>query len=1071
MRFDVDTNKYVSLIKEIIAAQVKKVPLKTRLTPKYFEKLFSEIEVKIRSAASIIEYPSVDNVTLKNYYEVAKREYLSVNPIDIEPASLLTKDGFETWLNSDKVSEIQWNYAERYFSYLEGFGRSETVVEETRVSSLSIMEKLGDPKSSDEFYVKGLVVGEVQSGKTGNFNAVINRSIDCGYGLIIVLSGIMEDLRSQTQQRIDCDVVGEGVDIETKKFGRKGVGSISTFGKFGGSQVEQVVSVTSCKSDFNKSLADADFSLNHTNVIVCKKNNNVLKNLIVWLHDYLDQDKEKHNIPLLILDDEADNASLNNEGANGREYASKINGHIRALLQLFHKKTYLGYTATPFANVLQDRNDCPENDWIIRYKLKGETEEKSLPQVSNIFPDDFIVLLSTPSNYIGAKQIFETVKSFDEDILENKQLEKLPLVHVVSDNIENYPARVWQMNDGDLIGVENFTSKKEWNEKVGKFNSYSDFDNYRDYKERTRSGRTSDDFPKNIPQSLEDAILCFLLSIAVRESRKPMMIKSTLYQPHNTMLIHISRFTSWQNKTCRLIKEYVAKLSSSIDNDNPESTDSIYFELANIWYRYYATIIESIMEYLPFDYVDDFMTPIAFDSLKRHLPKAIKGLEVRAINSVTKVKLEYANNDPKKIIAIGGNRLSRGFTLEGLTINYFVRSTNYSDTLLQMGRWFGYRPGYLDCCKIFTTQESIDKFDSTTKCIEELEIEFRKMEKLNKSPEKFVLRVKKHPGTLKITRPSILKNTVDVKWSYQDQLEMTTEFDVRKEKIEKVWSVFRNEIAPLFKVKEDNPRGFITYTTSGKGIVELLKKENNFLESDLHLMIKFIELCNNRKKLTNWTVAVKTHGAAKKKYGKGILEPEESKLPKRINLAVRSGPGLRQESVRQLFLNSKRFKATGRSANIVSTGKDLSILLSDSEIKEAEEEFRVAKAKYFLVNDKALTDDAAKERASGINIPERVYREKMKENEGLLIIYLFDSYYSFNQRKGKEDAPFKKLVDNENYDLDIPIIGYAIGFPPIENDPGGEYVKGDYDLDCDEAQYEEECSDEDVGLPMDFREN
>jgi hypothetical protein len=120
--------------------------------------------------------------------------------------------------------------------------------------------------------------------------------------------------------------------------------------------------------------------------------------LIVWLHDYLEENKDQHNIPLLILDDEADNASLNNEGKKGREYASKTNGHIRALLALFKRKTYLGYTATPFANVLADRNEAPENNWIVKYKLQGQAVEKELPRVDNLFPDDFIVLLNPPSS-------------------------------------------------------------------------------------------------------------------------------------------------------------------------------------------------------------------------------------------------------------------------------------------------------------------------------------------------------------------------------------------------------------------------------------------------------------------------------------------------------------------------------------------------------------------------------------------------------------------------------------------------------------------------------------------------
>jgi len=1062
------TNKYINMIKDMIEKKATVRAQTKSPDQEFFNNLFPEIKYDIRNIEHHLPYPIVDDATLESYFEVSRKEYLSVNPIDIERASSLTKEGFKTWLTAERSENIEWNYTDRYIQYLEASGRSKIVVNETKTSSLDIMGKIGDPKSSEGFYAKGLVVGEVQSGKTGNFNAVINRSIDCGYGLIIVLSGIMEDLRSQTQQRIESDVIGEGViDIEKERTGKKGVGKIKGFGPSGDSDVDQVVSITSHKSDFNTNLLAADFSLNHINVLVCKKNHSVLRNLIVWLHDYLEQETDKHNIPLLILDDEADNASLNNEGAKGREYASKINGHIRALLFMFHKKTYLGYTATPFANVLQDRNADSESKWSVPYKLKGEYKEKKLPQVSNIFPDDFIVLLGPPSNYIGAKQIFETVRPID-----NRNEEKIPLVHVVDDHVENFPSRVYDDPVGDTIGVENFSNKNAWDEIVGEFGTYLDFGSYNEYRRQTRASTKNDDFPIELPSSLKDAILCFVLSIAVRESRKANMINSALYQPHNTMLIHNSRFTLWQNKTRKFVDTYVKKIKSSINNDNPSSKSSIYFEIENIWYRYYAKIIETIGDYLPIGYVDDFMTPIVFESLKNYLPEAVKDLEVKAINSVTKEKLEYPKEVPKKIIAIGGNRLSRGFTLEGLSINYFVRATNYSDTLFQMGRWFGYRPGYLDCCKIFTTQDSLNKFNLTTRCVEELEVEFRKMDEQNKSPENFVLRVKKHPGVLKITRPSILKNTIDVKWSYQDQLEMTTTFDIHKEKIERVWVNFKDNLAPLFnqEVKKENPEGFFIYRTTANGIIDILKQENNIQQDELRQIIMFIELCQSKNKLKDWTVAVKTTGQASTNKGKGILKPDESGLPDNVQLVVRRGPS--SEVDKNTFLKSYIFKATGRSANIVSSSKDLSLLLSDTEISKAEKEFIDKRKQHFLLKDKTLSESDAEEKAKKVNIPERVYRERMKETEGLLIIYLFDSYYSFRQEKGSEDRDleFKSLVEKGGYNLEIPIIGYALGFPPIKDDPGGEYVQGDYDLELDEDMPDEVSDMDDLTLPDDVAE-
>ena len=608
-----EKSKYIEEIKKIIASKAKEYSLKNLIDPTFFKNLFGEIKESIQIVFKIYGYPEIDPITLEKYYEISKNEYLSVNPIDIDPSNSLTKKGFKTWLTLERKEEMKnsWNYSDRYFTLLKNSGRSEKVIEETRQSSLDILEKIGDPKSKESFYVKGLVVGSVQSGKTENFNAVINRAIDAGYGLIIVLSGLMEDLRNQTQLRIENDIVGEGLNIDTDLLVTKGVGKIRKFGNLGDQNVEAVVSITSAKSDFNKSLLNADFSLNHTNILVCKTNVSVLRNLIVWLHDYLEEYKEQHNIPLLILDDEADNASLNNEGKKGREYASKINGHIRALLALFKRKTYLGYTATPFANVLADRNDAPENNWIVKYKLKGQIEEKTLPRVDNLCPDDFIVLLNPPSNYVGAKQIFETIKP-----IENKAELKIPLVEVVDDNIENFPHRVYFQEDGSLIGVEKINSKDEWDEKFGEFGTYLNFSSFKEYKKNTRTSRTSDDFPKSLPNSIKESIYCFILSIAIRDSRKTNMIHSTLFNPHHSMLIHVSRYTIWQNKLKVLIDKFIKDLKSSLENDNPNNPNSIFSEFERVWYKYYAKIVETISDYLPTGYNDEFLIPISYEVIK-----------------------------------------------------------------------------------------------------------------------------------------------------------------------------------------------------------------------------------------------------------------------------------------------------------------------------------------------------------------------------------------------------------------------------------------------------------------------
>ena len=979
---------------EMIKALIKgKASQRESVSILFFEEIRSEV---LNILNSIPGYSSFDAVTLLHLYTTAVKEYQSVNPIDIDPSYSLTKKGFVSWLTESRKAEMSNNYLDRYLTNLKKMGRSQKVVDEIRESSEKILGKLGDPKSDHAFYVKGLVVGSVQSGKTGNFNAVINRAIDSGYSLIIVLSGIMEDLRSQTQLRIEEDVTGDGtIDVSKDTKGDKGVGKIRKFGEQGDQSVYQVFSITSYKSDFKKSVKDTDFSLNNKNILVCKKNTGVLKNLLIWLSEYLKENSDKHHIPFLIVDDEADNASLNNLGKKGADYASVINGHIRALLDLFTKKTYLGYTATPFANVLQDRNQTSAKKWPITYRSNGQTIDKTFSQVDNIFPDDFIELLNAPSNYIGAKQIFETV--LDDDL-------KIPLVELISDTVASFPSRVPKNDGGD------------------------------------RAVTKEDVFPISLPKSLEDATQCFVLSVALRLSRVADMTDSGFFNPHHTMLIHISRFIPWQNRTKTLIAEYIAKLEVKLNNDLPANKELIYGQLEIIWNKYYASIVNNIRGYLPTGYQDEFLVSKSFQDIKPLLIDAINGIEVKAVNSETGDKLQYVKDsfgNGKKIIAVGGNRLSRGFTLEGLTINYFIRNTNYSDTLLQMGRWFGYRPGYVDCCKVFTTLEAVNKFDSTTRAIEELEAEFIKMNRLNRSPNDFVLRVRKHPGALKVTRPAILKDTKVVNWSYQDTLVQTTSFKIDDPSaISNAWTSFKAFVEG-FKSKIINEQDIFRIDLDAKQAIDFLTLPNSFHNFETNLIIKFIELCVKNNKLKNWTIAIKKGGTGQK------IKIYETGFDDILALSKRSGPMEKDKPHREIFLTEGVFSAAGKSANIVSSGSDFSVLLSKETIEKAKHNFRAERLEYYM--KKPVADYET--RALKTTIPERVYREEMTDDQALIVVYLMDMEEVFLQNSIPRDVQMDAMVTSKNIDLSIPLIGYAIGFPPISPDPGGEYIHGGYDID------------------------
>lgn len=940
----------------------------------------------------------------------------------MNPSMSIQNEYKDTWLNENRINAIGWDndetkaktYRGRYLLYLEKkLGRSKSMINETERSSLEIIKKIGDPKNSNNFFVKGLVVGSVQSGKTSNFNAVVNSSIDVGYKLIIVLSGIMEDLRRQTQIRTEKEV--EGKMVAQDKF--IGVGEIASFGQLGQfTDVNQVILPTSTQNDFNRTMQQAHFSLNNTNILICKKNTSVLQNLLLWLNEYLLENNDKHNIPFLIIDDEADNASINNLGHKGSEYANKINGHIRALLALFNRKTYIGYTATPFANILQDWNNKPETKWKV--KDSRNNLELEFDQEGNLFPDDFIELLIPPSNYIGPKNFFETRI---EDI---KKIEPL-LAEPLTDYIEYFPERVEELSDGSLIGVKKYNNKNEFDEDP---NAKSRFESFQNYRAITRATTKHDNFPTEIPKSLDEAIKCFIISIAIRLHRRPELIQSKLFHPHNTMLIHISRFSDWQCKAKQLIIRKVEKIRKGLNNDTLNASDSIFIEFERIWIKYFAYAVNNIKEYLPENYEDEYMTKISFSEVKQQLVKAIEGIEVKAVNTVENDILDYESGE-KKYIVIGGNKLSRGFTLEGLTINYFIRNTNYADTLLQMCRWFGYRPGYLDCCKLFTTAETFEKFDQCTWTIEELEEEFRMLSKAKKKPKDYATKVLTHPGVLTITRPAILKNAIIEKWSFEDKLLQTTDLLINKKSIETSWNNFKS-VYEKYKNKFhfNDFRKSIILETDINGLEDFLMSQSTFVDFPIDSILRFIKKCNEFDKLTNWTIAIKTTGSTD-----NYIYKEETDFAEDIQLIKRSS----KENGKYFDLLKEKniFKVSGGSSNILSGGRDMSMTLEESEILKIEQEF---KAKF------------------NKNAPEKAYREKMKPTDGLLVIFLMDLKEVF-----KDDA-LKEKANNENIDLTIPLIGYAIGIPPIDAGLGEDYLINVHIRENENNSLEEEDESDEI---------
>ena len=934
-------------------------------------------------------------------YSIAERQHRAKTPLTIEKSSTLKKK-FPEWLTSERQKKIGWGddssetYRGRYFKYLKKIGRSETIISETESSTLNIVKNLGDPKSEKQFYKKGMVVGSVQSGKTANFNGVINSAIDTGYKMIIVLSGLMEDLRIQTQKRIELDVLGP------KKVGGIAIG----VGEIYNVENNVISSVTSIESDFNRSLLKADFNIyNTTNILICKKNVSILRNILLWLNESISEEHPKINLPILIIDDEADNASLNNLGFKGKEFATRTNKEIRSILELFSKKSYLGYTATPFANVLQDRNEIPET----KNTFTNKKESYEFDMVDNLFPDDFIELLYPPSNYLGIKHFFDTrlEKKNKKGEIENLKIESIVARPIDIDDPNYYlqiPPRFDKENDFPTIA-----------KKAG-----------------TRAANLRDNYPNEqdgIPKSLKEAIQCFILSIAIRLNRESELKQTPFYHKHHTMLIHISLFASWQDRLKGLVEKYVNELTENLNNDGLDAP--VWSEFERIWNKHYAYIVNNIRNHLSSEYDDPYLTPQDFHKdIKVLLTEAVKNIEIPSVNSKSGENLIYGD-EPKKYIAIGGNRLSRGFTLEGLTVNYFLRKANTIDTLMQMGRWFGYRPGYIDCCKLFTTTDNIEKFNQASLTMEDLEEKFSYLSGLDdRTPRDYTLWIQNNPDVIKLTRTNFLKGLTIKNLDFSDTVQQSTQFKIDKSLIENSVENFKNHIANF--IWDESVTGFLTYDTDQEGLKEFLSLPNTMLNLDTNGLDEYLNSCADKSKLLKWKIAIKVIS----KKTSDVFTFESDGKTYKVPMIKRSGPTIGKDPENNpnrnfvSLVDNNIFKA--RNSTIISPS-DFAVTLTEEEKKKAEKVFR------------SRTDNEKK------SVPDSAYREQMDESTGLLVVYLMSLKDVLHIHKsGKisleeieltnQKLTEYKLRNNLNEVEDLPLIGCALGFPKVSGVSGGVYV-------------------------------
>ncbi|WP_272997281.1 Z1 domain-containing protein [Alcanivorax sp. IL3] len=565
-----------------------------------------------------------------------------------EGAALLAADHVK-WVENSR-SDIAWQYWERYEQYLLKNGYPKPVVNKIAKISERILDSAGDPRRKGAWARKGMVIGDVQSGKTANYTAVLSRAVDAGYKVIVVIAGIHNNLRSQTQARIDEGLSGLDSTLALlKKPTSVGVGKIRRI-------TPSMVSLTNTESDFNttsiKSVAGAPLTgFAGPVVFVIKKNKWTLTRLIEWLKAHnADKSGIIRSAPMMLIDDEADNASINTSSDPDR--STTINALIRQLLQLFDQRVYVGYTATPFANIFIDHDSFNDEE--------GD----------DLFPSHFIHSLEAPSNYMGAEEYFAEPKR--KLIFIDDMEAVLPLKH---------------KNHAEFNGM---------------------------------------------PETLEKAILLFVLVRAIRLIRGD---KSS----HNSMLVNVSRFTSVQKNVGDAIFSKLDEFRKDIRLSFKLPTKDA---LQSKTIRALKDVFDSEYEHIEENWSD----------VQLILNDAVSPISVVTVNSASSEGLNYPDyEEGRNVIAVGGFSLSRGLTLEGLSISYFYRNSIMYDTLLQMARWFGYRPNYNDLCRVFISEDAADWYEHISEASKELRQEVRRMEANNLTPEQFGLRVRRHPDSLIVT--------------------------------------------------------------------------------------------------------------------------------------------------------------------------------------------------------------------------------------------------------------------------------------------------------------------------------
>lgn len=624
-------------------------------------------------------------VTLEEKQEI--RSYLESHLYiehDHNGYAIINNDGEdrEWYTNSDHEDEHFWKLYKDHL-ILEGSLDFASINLLGEVTLPKLMNCIGNPR--EELHKQrvryGLVIGDVQSGKTSTYGGLICKAADAGMKVVILLAGQTESLRRQTQERMEEDIVGYTIRMDehnNERPDRVGVGLLKDYTPI-------VTAYTSYQNDCivsaNKTMSSLEAQASLV-IFIVKKNVTVLTRLYKWLTGANQTLNDQGKLPfsLLLIDDEADNASIN---TNKSDYdPTHTNAIIREICETFMNSNYIGFTATPYANIFIN----PEND--------GSME------TSDLFPKDFIYVLPTPSAYIGALKIFG---------------ESTP------NNPDNGSCR-YMLN---FITDINEPTREELNNMPSNKKLYGPL-----YYKHPKTWKGE------LPQSLFKALRTFYLANVIRD------LEGFKSAPR-TMLVNLSRYQD--------VESYVkAELAKQVESDFKDilcNASGVFEQDREL------PLFKELIEVYQTNYADSGHS-IEIVLSKEALLKGIENIRVIVINGSKESKEDtpdYKANPSLRLIAVGGLALSRGLTLRGLLTSYFYRNTSTYDTLMQMGRWFGYRPKYAHLCRIWITNSSANWYRDIAESTEELKMDLSRMNMQNLTPKEFGLRVRNDDSALEIT--------------------------------------------------------------------------------------------------------------------------------------------------------------------------------------------------------------------------------------------------------------------------------------------------------------------------------